>query len=112
MTERDNEEARISRNLFDLFEQTARTQEAITTATTHGMVTGQETERAEQGHTGEEQSRINPVPERVEKEQAIQDTITCLGNLPEQKPSSLNLTGVVPNSVWTGVARFVCWCLS
>ena len=46
----DHEEARISRNLFDLFEQTARTEEAITTATTNGMLTGQETERAEQGH--------------------------------------------------------------
>ena len=37
--ESDHEEARISRNLFDLFEPTARTEEAITTATTHGMVT-------------------------------------------------------------------------
>ena len=88
----DHEEARISGNLFDQFEQTARIEEAITTATTNGMVTGRETERAEQGHFGEEQSRTNPFPERDEREQAIQDTITYLSNLPEHKPSSLNLT--------------------
>ena len=58
--ESDHEEARISRNLSDLFEQTARTEEAMTTAAqgtgrreTNGIVTGQETERAEQGHFGE-----------------------------------------------------------
>ena len=58
--ESDREEATISRNLFDLFEQTARTEEATE------WWTGQEAQSAEQGHFGEEQSRTNPFPERNE----------------------------------------------
>ena len=99
--ESDHEEARVSRNLFDLFEQTDRTEIAVTTAARR-MVQG--TERAEQGHFGEEQRRTNPTPERDELEQATQSSITYLDNLPMHKPSLPILTEAANQ-------RFVCWCL-
>ena len=48
--ESDREEPRVSRNLFDLFEQTDRAEKAVTTA----AFADQGIERAEQGHFGEE----------------------------------------------------------
>ena len=79
----------MSRNLFDLFEETDRAEKAVTTAARR-MVQG--TERAEQGHFREQQRWTNPSPERDELEQAIQSTITYLDNLPMHKPCSPILT--------------------
>ena len=93
--ESDHEEARVSRQSFDLFEQTDRAEKAVTTAARR---MDQGTERAEQGHFGEEQRWTNPSPERDELEQAILSTITYLNNLPMHKPSSPILTeATTPN---------------
>ena len=77
--ESDQEEARVSRNLFDLPEQTERAEKAGTTAARR---MDQGTERAEQGHFGEERRRTNPSPERDELEQAIHNH---MNNLPMHK---------------------------
>ena len=82
--ESDREEPRVSRNLFELFEQTDRAEKSATTAA-RGVDQG--TERAEQGHSGEQQRCTNPSPERDELEQAIQSTVTYLNNLSMYKPS-------------------------
>ena len=52
----------------------------------------QGSERAEQGHPGEQERRTNPSPVEDELEQAIRSTITHLNNLPMHKPSSPILT--------------------
>ena len=87
--ESDHEEARVSRNLFDRFEQADRAERA---ATTTALSMDQGAERAEQGHPGEQQRLTNPSPERDGLEQAIQGTITYLNNIPMHKPNSPILT--------------------
>ena len=78
--ESDQEEARVSRNLFDLFEQADRAEKAVTPAA-WGMDQG--TVRADQGHPGEQERRTNPSPVRDELEQATKHNHT-----PEQSPDA------------------------